>query len=50
MRLILILPKVACQFEFPKQCPQKGCQAMRFMPRQEVSKKIVDAQHPEVTA
>ena len=23
---------------------------MRFTPRQEVSKKIVDAQHPEVTA
>ena len=23
---------------------------MRFIPRQEVSKKIVDAQHPEVTA
>jgi hypothetical protein len=23
---------------------------MRFVPRQEVSKKIVDAQHPEVTA
>lgn len=23
---------------------------MRFLPRQKVSKKIVDAQHPEVTA
>ena len=23
---------------------------MRFIPRQEVSEKIVDAQHPEVTA
>jgi transposase-like protein len=51
MRLNLILPKVEpTQFEFPKQCPQKGCRGMRFIPRQEVSKKIVDAQHPEVTA
>lgn len=51
MRLNLILPKVEpTQFEFPKQCPQTGCRGMRFIPRQEVSKKIVDAQHPEVTA
>ncbi|NTU56754.1 MAG: hypothetical protein HGA79_10940 [Anaerolineales bacterium] len=51
MRLNLILPKVEPnQYEFPKQCPQKGCPGMRFIPRQEVSKKIVDAQHPEVTA
>jgi len=51
MRLNLILPKVEpTEFEFPKQCPQKGCLGMRFLPRQEVSKKIVDAQHPEVTA
>ena len=51
MRLNLILPKVEpTQFEFPKKCPQKGCPGMRFIPRQEVSKKIVDAQHPEVTA
>jgi transposase-like protein len=51
MRLNLILPKVEpTQFEFPKKCPQKGCRGMRYMPRQEVSKKIVDAQHPEVTA
>ncbi len=51
MRLNLILPKVEpTQFEFPKKCPQKGCRGMRFIPRQEVSKKIVDAQHPEVTA
>jgi hypothetical protein len=27
-----------------------GCLGMRFVPRQGVSKKIVDAQHPEVTA
>jgi transposase-like protein len=51
MRLNLILPKVEPnEFEIPKKCPQKGCQSMRFIPRQEVSKKIVDAQHPEVTA
>jgi transposase-like protein len=51
MRLNLILPKVEpTRFEFPKKCPQKGCPGMRYIPRQEVSKKIVDAQHPEVTA
>lgn len=51
MRLNLILPKVEpTVFEFPKKCPQKGCRGMRYIPRQEVSKKIVDAQHPEVRA
>jgi transposase-like protein len=51
MRLHLILPKVEPnEFELPKKCPQQGCWGMRFIPRQEVSKKIVDAQHPEVTA
>ncbi|HNT25793.1 MAG TPA: transposase [Anaerolineales bacterium] len=51
MRLNLILPKVEpTEFEFPKKCPRPGCRGMRFIPRQEVSKKIVDAQHPEVTA
>jgi len=51
MRLKLILPKVEPnEFEYPKKCPRKGCPGMRFIPRQEVSKKIVDAQHPEVTA
>ncbi len=51
MRLNLILPKVEPNhFEFPKKCPKKGCPGMRFIPRQEVSKRIVDAQHPEVTA
>jgi len=51
MRLKLILPKVEPnQFEFPKKCPKKGCPGMRFIPRQEVSKRIVDAQYPEVTA
>ena len=51
MRLNLILPKVEpTKFEFPKKCPRTGCRGMRFIPRQEVSKKIVDAQHPIVTA
>jgi transposase-like protein len=51
MRLNLILPKVEpSEYEYPKKCPRKGCPGMRFIPRQEVSKKIVDAQYPEVTA
>jgi transposase-like protein len=51
MRLNLILPKVEPdQFECPKKCPKKGCRGMRFTPRQAVSKKIVDAEHPEVMA
>jgi transposase-like protein len=51
MRLKLILPKVEPnEFEYPKKCHRKGCSGMRFTLRQEVNKKIVDAQHPEVTA
>jgi transposase-like protein len=51
MRLNLILPKVEPdEFETPKKCQQKGCSGKRFIPRQEVSKKIVDAEHPRVTA
>jgi len=51
MRLNLILPKVEPnEFEYPKKCPQKGCRGMRFIPRQEVNKKIVDTQYPEVRA
>ena len=51
MRLNLILPKVEpTEFEYPKKCPRQGCRGMRFIPRQEVSKEIVDAQHSEVTA
>lgn len=51
MRLNQILPKVEpTQYEYPKKCAQKGCAGMRIMPRQEVSKKIVDAEHPEVRA
>ena len=51
MRLNLILPKVKPnEYEYPKKCPREGCHGMRFIPRQEVIKKIVDAQHPEVKA
>jgi transposase-like protein len=51
MRLNLILPRVVPnEYEYPKKCPRKGCSGMRFIPRQEVRKKIVDAQHPEVKA
>jgi len=51
MRLNLILPKVEPNvFEYPQNCPREGCPGMRFTPRQEVRKQIVDAQHPEVTA
>lgn len=51
MRLNLILPKVdPSHFETPKNCPRTGCAGVRFIPRQEVSKKIVDAEHPRVTA
>ena len=51
MRLKLLLPAVnPAKFEPPRKCSRLGCPGMRFIPRQEVSKKIVDAQHPEVTA
>jgi transposase-like protein len=51
MRLNLILPKVEPgQYEVPKQCPQKGCGGIEFIPRQEVNKKIVDSQHAQVRA
>jgi hypothetical protein len=51
MRLKLILPKVEPNvFETPKKCPQKGCRGTRFYPHQKVNKKLVDAQHPEVSA
>lgn len=51
MRLNLILPKVEPgHFETPQKCHRKGCAGVRFIPRQEVKKKIVDGQHPEVTA
>lgn len=51
MRLKLILPKVEPnKFEYPKKCAREGCGGMRFIPRQEVSKKIVDSQYREVSA
>jgi hypothetical protein len=51
MRLNLILPKVEPgEFEIPKKCQRKGCSGKRFIPRQEVRKKIVDAEHREVIA
>lgn len=51
MRLKLLLPIVDPQkFEKPKRCPHKGCHGMRFCPRQEVCKRIVDGQHPVVSA
>lgn len=51
MRLNLILPKVEPnKFDYPKKCPRKGCAGLRFTPRQEVNKKIVDAQYPQVMA
>jgi transposase-like protein len=51
MRLNLILPKVEpTKFEYPKKCGQEGCAGMRFIPRQEVNKKIVDSQYREVRA
>ena len=47
----LLLPVVVpTKFDHPKKCAQEGCPGMRFTPRQEVSKKIVDTQHQEVTA
>jgi len=51
MRLNLILPKVEpSHYECPKNFPRPGCSGVRFIPRQEVSKKIVDAEHGQVTA
>jgi transposase-like protein len=51
MRLKLLLPEVKPgDFVLPKQCPTKGCQGKRIFPRQEVEKKIVDAQYQQVSA
>ncbi|GIV65652.1 MAG: hypothetical protein KatS3mg047_0045 [Bellilinea sp.] len=51
MRLNRILPKVEPnEFEYSKQSPREGCKGMRLIPRQEVSKKIVGGQYPDVTA
>jgi len=51
MRLKLLLPVVIpTKYERPKKCARQGCPGMRFIPRQEVDKKIVDTQHQKVTA
>jgi hypothetical protein len=51
MCLNLILPKVEPGgFEITKKCQRKERNGMWFIPCQEVGKKIVDAEHPEVTA
>jgi hypothetical protein len=51
MRLKLLLPEVKpMSFGKPKKCPTKGCRGMRFYPRQEVEKKIVDAKYKVVTS
>jgi transposase-like protein len=51
MRLKLLLPEVKPgNFVMPKQCPTPGCKGKHFFPRQEVEKKIVDAQYKKVSA
>lgn len=51
MRLKLLLPEVELtKYEKPKKCANQNCRGKRFYPRQAVTKKIVDAQHREVTA
>ena len=51
MRLKLLLPDVkVAEFSQPKKCPGIGCTGVRFIPRQMVSKKIVDTKYEEVTA
>lgn len=51
MRLKLLLPEVELtKYEKPKKCANQNCRGKRFYARQAVTKKIVDAQHREVTA
>lgn len=51
MRLKLLLPVVKPEnFVSPRKCQKPGCHGKRFIPRQEVRKKIVDAEHREVSA
>lgn len=51
MRLTLLLPEVKPEkFVLPKRCPTQGCKGKHFYPRQEVEKKIVDAQYQRVSA
>ena len=51
MRLNLILPNVEPnECDYPTQCPRKGWSGTRCVPRQQVSKQMVDAQYPQGTA
>jgi transposase-like protein len=51
MRLKLLLPEVKpTEFEKPRNCPTQGCRGMRYHPRQEVEKKVVDTKYREVSA
>jgi transposase-like protein len=51
MRLKLLLPDVkTAKYSEPKKCPNSGCRGMTFIPRQMVSKKIVDTKYEEVWA
>ena len=51
MRLKLLLPEVkTAKYSEPKKCPSSGCRGMTFIPRQMVSKKIVDTKYEEVSA
>lgn len=51
MRLKLLLPIVdPKKFEKPTRCPRKGCHGMRFYPRQEVKKQVVDGRYSQVSA
>lgn len=50
MRLKLLLPDVkVTEFSLPKKCWSIGCPGMVFIPRQIVSKKIVDMKYAEVS-
>ena len=51
MRLKLLLPDVKVdKFAQPKRCPCIGCPGMVFIPRQMVSKNILDTKYQEVSA
>jgi transposase-like protein len=51
MRLKLLLPDVKPgEFVIAKECPREGCKGKHFYPRQEVKKKVVDANYREVGA
>jgi len=51
MRLKLLLPDVKVdEFAQPKRCPCIGCPGVAFIPRQMVSKNILDTKYQEVSA